>query len=109
MSHSILLVRSENVAWLALRETLVRERRAASRLLPDVSTAGAALAAAAEAGPEIVLTRVPLPDMALSSFVEALKLARPEVCIVAVIDDSNRLSEQDLLVLITGDMAGALL
>ncbi len=108
VSHTILLVRSENVAWRALREIMLRERRAAPRLLPDVSTAAAALRAVAESHPEIVLTRTPLPDMALSAFVGALKQSHPEVCIVAIVDDSNRLTGSELTTLVAGGLAGAL-
>jgi DNA-binding NarL/FixJ family response regulator len=109
MPYTVQLVRSENIAWHGLREALVRERRGEFRLLPDVDDAPAALAAVATTCPDVVLTRVPVPGMALASFIAALRQVCPRVRIVVLLEDPALLTGKELSGLPTSEVVGALL
>jgi len=109
MTHTILLVHSENVAWQGLQEALAPERRGELQLLSDFRDAASALAAVAARCPDAVLTGAPLPDMPLLPFLAAVNDACPRTRVVVLPDDPALLTEPELVGLATSGVAGGLL
>src|SRR5579871_3493682 len=101
MPYTVLLVRSENVAWHGLHEALARERRGDIHVLAAVDSAPLALTTAARTCPDLVLTRAPMPDMDLRTFARTLHQVCPRVRLIIVPDEPSTLTAREPAALAT--------
>ncbi len=94
--HSMLLIRSENLAWGGLRQELEEMRDI--RIVGDVRDAATGLRLAAELAPQVIVTgaavRGSLPPLGL---LMALRQQSPRSRIVLMADEPGEISPRELL------------